>query len=141
MGQASQVDPPVGMAIMLGEAVDAAAAPSPPVLLSAPASIPAGAVADSPSEPPVTTDVEMVEVPPPLVIPDLPIFYHEEGRPLLPRSVSAGLSPWPWRGPMRRLQWYRRIDCRGTRRLGREARRTVARLGEQRPYPHAAQSQ
>jgi hypothetical protein len=79
MGQASQVDPPVGASIMPGEAVDAAAAPSPLVLLPAPTSIPTGAVADSPSEPPVTADVEMAEVPPPLVIPDLPIFDHEEG--------------------------------------------------------------
>jgi hypothetical protein len=61
-----------------GEVVDAVAAPSPPVLLSASASIPAGAVADSPVEPPVTTDVEMAQAPPPLVIPDLPIFDHEE---------------------------------------------------------------
>jgi hypothetical protein len=91
---------------MPGEAVDAAAAPSPPVLLPAPASIPAGAVADSPAEPPVAADVETAEAPPPLVIPDLPIFDHEEGRPLLPRSVSGGLSPWPRRGPRRRLRWY-----------------------------------
>jgi hypothetical protein len=84
MGQASQVDPPVGAAIMSGEAVDAAAAPSPPALLPAPTLIPAGAVADSPEEPPVAADVEMAEVPPPLapsalVIPDLPISDHEEG--------------------------------------------------------------
>jgi hypothetical protein len=78
MGQASQVEPPVGAAIIPGEVVDATAAPSPPVLLPAPASIPAGAVADSPAEPPVTADVEMAEAPPPLVIPDLPIFDHEE---------------------------------------------------------------
>jgi hypothetical protein len=64
---------------MLGEAVDATAALSPPVLLPAPASIPVGAVADSPVEPPVTADVETAEVPPPLVIPDLPILDHEEG--------------------------------------------------------------
>jgi hypothetical protein len=54
-------------------------APSPPVLSLALASIPAGAVADSPAEPPVTADVETAEVPPPLVIPNLPIFDHEEG--------------------------------------------------------------
>jgi hypothetical protein len=30
-------------------------------------------------EPPVATDVETAEAPPPLVIPDLPIFDHEEG--------------------------------------------------------------
>jgi hypothetical protein len=63
---------------MPGEAVDAAAAPSLLVLLPAPASIPAGAVADSPAEPPVTADVGMAEAPPPLVIPDLPILDHEE---------------------------------------------------------------
>jgi hypothetical protein len=64
---------------MLGEAVDAAATPSPPVLLTAPTSIPAGAVADSPVEPLVTAVVEMAEAPLPSVIPDLPIFDHEEG--------------------------------------------------------------
>jgi hypothetical protein len=84
MGQASQVDPPVGAAIMPGEAVDAAAASSPPALLPAPTSIPARTVADLPAEPPVAADVEMAEVPPPpapsiLVIPDSPIFDHEEG--------------------------------------------------------------
>jgi hypothetical protein len=60
------------------EGIDAAAAPSLPVLLLAPASIPAGAVADSPVEPPVAVDVGMAEAPPPLVIPDLPILDHEE---------------------------------------------------------------
>jgi hypothetical protein len=52
MGQASQVGPPVGAAIFPGEAVDAATASSPPALLLAPTSIPAGAVAGSPVEPP-----------------------------------------------------------------------------------------
>jgi hypothetical protein len=78
MGQASQADPPVGAAIMPREAVDAATAPSPPHLLPAPASTPAGAVADSPAEPPVAADVGMVEAPPPVVIPDLPVLGHEE---------------------------------------------------------------
>jgi hypothetical protein len=63
---------------MPGEAANTVAAPSPPDLLSAPASTPAGAVADSPVEPPVTADVRMVEVPPPVVIPDLPVLGHEE---------------------------------------------------------------
>jgi hypothetical protein len=63
---------------MPGEAVDAAATPRLPVLLTAPASIPAGAVADSPAEPPVAVDVGMAKAPPPLVIPDLPILDHEE---------------------------------------------------------------
>jgi hypothetical protein len=79
MGQASQVEPPIGAAIMPGEAVDAAAAPSLPVLLPAPASIPIGVVADSPAEPPVTADAKMAKAPLPLVIPDLPISDHEEG--------------------------------------------------------------
>jgi hypothetical protein len=78
MGQASQADPPIGAAIMPGEAADVAAAPSLPDLLSAPASTPAGAVADSPVEPPVAVDVGMVEAPPPVVIPDLPVLGHEE---------------------------------------------------------------
>jgi hypothetical protein len=45
-------------------------APSLPDLSSAPASTPAGAVVDSPAEPPVAADVGMVEAPPPVVIPD-----------------------------------------------------------------------
>jgi hypothetical protein len=84
MGQASQVDPPVGAAIVPGEAVDAAAASSPPASLPAPTSIPAGAAAGAPTEPPVAASVEMAEVPPPpapsvLVIPDSPVFDYEEG--------------------------------------------------------------
>jgi hypothetical protein len=39
---------------------------------------PAGAVADSPAEPPVAADVRMVEAAPPVVIPDLPVLGHEE---------------------------------------------------------------
>jgi hypothetical protein len=53
-------------------------APSPPDLLPAPASTPAGVVADSPAEPPVASDVGMVEVPPLVVVPDLPVLGHEE---------------------------------------------------------------
>jgi hypothetical protein len=64
---------------VLGELADAAAAPSPPDMLPAPASTPAGAVADSPTKLPVAANVGMVEVPPPVVIPDLPILGHEEG--------------------------------------------------------------
>ena len=84
MGQASQVDPPVGAAIVPGEAVDAASASSPPASLPTPTSIPAGATAGAPTEPPVPADVEMAEVPPPpapsvLVIPDSPVFDHGEG--------------------------------------------------------------
>jgi hypothetical protein len=78
MGQASQADPPVGVAIMPGEAADAVVASSPPDLLPAPASTPAGAIADSPAEPPVAADVGMAEAAPPAVIPDLPALDHEE---------------------------------------------------------------
>jgi hypothetical protein len=78
MGQASQVDPSIGAAIVPGENAGAAVAPSPPDLLPAPASTPAGAVADSSAEPPVASDVGMVDVPPLVVVPDLPILDHEE---------------------------------------------------------------
>jgi hypothetical protein len=74
---------------MPGEAADAAAAPSSPDLLSAPASTPAGAVTDSPAEPPVAADVGMVEVPPPVVIPDLPVLGHEESA-----AVVAEAGDW-----------------------------------------------
>jgi hypothetical protein len=63
---------------MPGEAADVVVAPSPPDLLPAPASTPAGAIIDSPAGPPVAADVGMVEAPPPVVIPDLPVLGHEE---------------------------------------------------------------
>jgi hypothetical protein len=63
---------------MPGEAIDVAAAPSLPVLLPAPTSIPAGAVADSPAEPLVAADVRMAKAPPPLVTLDLLVLDHEE---------------------------------------------------------------
>eukprot|EP00267_Zea_mays_P031532 XP_008663825.1 uncharacterized protein LOC103642290 [Zea mays] len=90
MGQASRVEPPVGAAVIPGEAIDAAVAPSPPILLPAPASAPARAVADSPAELPVTADVETAEAPPPLVIPDLPIFDHEEGAAVVAEVGACG---------------------------------------------------
>jgi hypothetical protein len=79
MGQASPVDPPVGAAIVPGEAVDSAATLSPPSSTPTPTSILAGATAGAPTVPPAAADIEMAEVPPPLVIPDLPILDHEEG--------------------------------------------------------------
>jgi hypothetical protein len=84
MGQASQVDPPVGAAIVLGEAVVTAMASSLPSSSPTPTSIPVGAAAGAPTEPPAATDVEVAEVPPPptpsvLVIPDSPVFDHGEG--------------------------------------------------------------
>ena len=60
---------------MLGETTNATAAPSPPDL--ALASTPAGAVADSPVELAVASDVGMVEAPPLVVIPDLPVLGNE----------------------------------------------------------------
>jgi hypothetical protein len=78
MGQASQADPSVGAAIVPGKTTNAAVAPSPSDLLPAPASTLARAVADSPAEPPVASDVGMVEVPPLVVVPDLPVLGHEE---------------------------------------------------------------
>jgi hypothetical protein len=66
-----------GPTIVPEETADAAVAPSPPDLLLATASTPAGAVADSPAEPPVAPDVGMVEEPPLVVVPDLPILGHE----------------------------------------------------------------
>jgi hypothetical protein len=78
MGQASQADPSIGAAIMLGEAVDAAAASSPAGLLPMPASTPAGAIADSSAELSVAADVGMAEASPLAVVPDLPVLGHEE---------------------------------------------------------------
>jgi hypothetical protein len=78
MGQVARANPSVEAAIVPEETADAAMAPSPSDLLLAPASTPAGAVADSPVEPPVAPDVGMVEEPPLVVVPDLPSLGHKE---------------------------------------------------------------
>jgi hypothetical protein len=101
---------------MPGEAADAAAAPSPPDLLPAPALTHAGAVTDLLAEPLVAADIGMVEAPPPVVIPYLPILDHEErvavvaeGRPSMSTTavpdasavggpdalVEGRVEPWP----------------------------------------------
>jgi hypothetical protein len=69
---------------MLGEVVVAAAASSLPSSSPTPTSIPTGAAAGAPTEPPAAADVKMAEVPPPLaplilVVPDSPVFDHGEG--------------------------------------------------------------
>jgi hypothetical protein len=78
MGQASQADPSIGAVIVLGEAADVVAAPSPPDVLSAPAPAPAEAVVVLPVEPPVTADAGMAEVPLLEVVSDLPSLGHKE---------------------------------------------------------------
>jgi hypothetical protein len=83
MGQVPRADSSVRAAIVPEETADAAVAPSLPDLLLAPASTPAGAVADSSAEPPVAPDVGMVEEPPLVVVPDLPGLGHKE------RAVAA----------------------------------------------------
>jgi hypothetical protein len=141
MGQASPANPPVGATIMPGETADAVVIPSLPDRLPAPASTPAGVVADSPAEPSVAADVGMVEAPPPVVIPGLPVHGHEERAAVVaeiderrPATLAEGAQYVDCGGT-------RCIGCRGTRRLGRGARRAVACPGEQRPYSCAAQSQ
>jgi hypothetical protein len=78
MGKASQADSSIGAAIVLGEAADVAAAPSPPDVLPVPASTAAEAVADLPVEPPVAADVGTAEAPLLEVVPDLPSLGHKE---------------------------------------------------------------
>jgi hypothetical protein len=118
MGQVPRADPPVGAAIVPEEIANAAVALSPPDLLPALASTPAGAVADSPVEPPVAPDVGMAEEPLLKVAPDLPSLGHKEraasvaevgdrgpasvaeGRPststaMVPEALTAG-GPTPW---------------------------------------------
>jgi hypothetical protein len=63
MGRAPQADPSIEAVVVPGETADAAAALSPPDVLSAPAPASTEAVAVLPVEPPITADVEMVEVP------------------------------------------------------------------------------
>ena len=78
MGQASQADPSIGAAVVPGEAADVVAALSPLVVLSAPTSTPAEAVADLPVKPPVAADVGTAEAPLLEVVPDLPSLGHKE---------------------------------------------------------------
>jgi hypothetical protein len=62
-GRAPQADPSVEAAVVSGETAGAAAALSPPDVLSAPTPASVEAVAVLPVEPPVTADAEMAEVP------------------------------------------------------------------------------
>jgi hypothetical protein len=78
MGQASQVDPSIGAAVVPGEAAGVAAAPSPPDVLPAPAPAPVEAVAVLPVEPPVAADAGMAEVPLLEVVSDFPSLGHKE---------------------------------------------------------------
>jgi hypothetical protein len=78
MEQVPQADPSIGAAIVPEETADAVMAPSPPDLLLAPASTPAGAIVDSPVEPPIAPHIGMVEEPPLVVVPDLPSLGHKE---------------------------------------------------------------
>jgi hypothetical protein len=78
MGQVPRADPSVGATIVPEETSNAVVALSPPDLLLAPASTPAGAVADSPVEPPVAPDVGTAEAPLLEVAPDLPSLGHKE---------------------------------------------------------------
>jgi hypothetical protein len=78
MGRVPRADPSVGAAIVPEETADAAVAPSPPDLLLVPVSTPAGAIADSPAEPPIAPGVGMVEEPPLVVVPDLSNLGHKE---------------------------------------------------------------
>jgi hypothetical protein len=78
MGQVPRADPPVRAAIVPEEIANAVVALSPPDLLPAPASTPAGAVADSPAQPPVAPDVGMAEVPLLEVALELPSLDHKE---------------------------------------------------------------
>ena len=90
MGQVPRADPPVGAAIVPEEIAKAAVALSPPDLLPAPASTPAGAVADWPMEPPVAPDVGMAEAPLLEVAPDLPHLGHKERAAAVAEVVDRG---------------------------------------------------
>jgi hypothetical protein len=78
LGQASQADPSIRAAIVLGEAAGVAAALSPPDVLPAPAPAPAEAVAVLPVEPPVAANAGTTEVPLLEVVSDLPSLGHKE---------------------------------------------------------------
>jgi hypothetical protein len=63
VGRAPQADPSVEAAVVPGETAGAAAALSPPDVLSTPAPTSAEAIAVLPVEPPVAADAEMAEAP------------------------------------------------------------------------------
>jgi hypothetical protein len=140
-GKPPRLTLPARAAIMPGEAADAVAAPSPPDLLPAPASTPTGAVTDSPAAPPVATDVGMVEAPPPVVIPDLPVLGHEKRAAVVAEVGDRRPAALAEGRPSTSTVAAPDALATGDRCLGRGARRTVARLGEQRPYPRVAQPQ
>jgi hypothetical protein len=123
---------------VLGEVVDAVAALSPPSSSLTPTSIPAGAAAGAPTEPPAAADVEMAEVPLPpapsvLVIPDSPVFDHGEGA-----AVVAEVGE---QRPIALTEERPDASAAEGPDASVAARRSLARRGEQRPHPHAAQSQ
>jgi hypothetical protein len=113
MGQVPRADPSAGAAIALEETTNVAMAPSPPDLLLAPALTPAGAVADSPAEPPVAPDVGMAEAQLLEVAPTSPVSATRRGRPPLPRLVIGGPPPWPRGGPAHRQRWYPKRRAEG----------------------------
>jgi hypothetical protein len=126
---------------VLGEAADAAAAPSPLDLLPAPTSSPAGAVTDSPAPPPVAADVGVVEAPPLVVLPDLSVLGHEE-RVVVVAEVG---DRWPAtvaeEGPNTSTAVVLDASAAGGPNALVEGHRIVACPGEQRSYSCAAQSQ
>jgi hypothetical protein len=126
---------------MPGEAVDAATASSPTDLLPAPASTPAGAVADSPAEPPVAVDVGMAEAPLPVVLPDLPVLGHEERAAVVAEVGDRGPATLAEERPSTSMAVVPDASTAGDSTPRWRARRTVACPGEQRPYLCAAQSQ
>jgi hypothetical protein len=102
LGQASQADPFIGVAIMPGEAAGVVAAPSPPDVLPALAPAPVEAVAVLPTEPPVAVDAGMDEVPLLEVVSDLPSLSHKERAAVVaevgdrkPASLAEGRPSMP----------------------------------------------
>jgi hypothetical protein len=142
MGQVPRADPPIGAAIVPEEIANAVVALSPPDLLSPRAATPAGAVADSPAEPPVAPDVGMAEAPLLEVAPNLPSLGHKERAATVAEVGDRGPASLAERRPSTSTTMVpEALTAGGARRLGGGPRRTAAHLGEQRPYPQAAQPQ
>jgi hypothetical protein len=118
-----------------------AVALSPPIVLpvSAPAS--AEAIAVLPVEPPVAADARMAEVPLLEVVSDLPSLGHKKRATVVaevgdrePASLAKGRPSTP-------SAMVPDASTAGGPDALEGARRTATRLGEQRPYPHAARPQ
>jgi hypothetical protein len=88
-----------------------------------------------PVEPPVAADVGMVEAPPPVVVPNLPVLSQEERAVVVVEVGDRRPATLAEERPSTSTVVVPDASAAGGPNALVEGRRAVARLGEQRPYP------